>query len=106
MPPGRVPAPLGLASSVSRRTAQEVEGGLQLGPARQRPSAPPFKLRWFLPDPLSPCVGALPEAAFDVTSSARAAEPLGRPTIYLPPCAQDKVKSYFLFLFPVSFKNP
>ena len=47
-----------------------------------------------------PCAKAHPrEAAFDITTSAGAAEPLGRPTVYLSPRAQDKVKALFPFFF-------
>ena len=47
-----------------------------------------------------PCAKAHPhEAAFDITTSSRAAEPLGRPTVYLSPRAQDKVKALFPFSF-------
>ena len=49
-----------------------------------------------------PCAKVHPrEAAFDITTSARAAKPPGRPTVYLSPRAQDKVKA----LFPFSFSS-
>ena len=82
MPPRRAPAPLGLASSVSRRTAREVEGDLPLGTTRQRPSgrARPFKWRRLPPLPPLPREGVFPGSRLRRGPCARAAEPLGRPS--------------------------
>ena len=109
MPPGRAPAPLGLASPASALFEREVGDGLSTGPrspatrwaGRVRLSGNGFgRIRL-------PCAKAHPrKAAFDVAPIAHAAEQLGRPVSYPSPSAQNKWYSLFLILFPVNFKNP
>ena len=91
MPPGRAPAPLGLASSISRQAAPEVEGnGLSTGAralATQRLGPARLSGNGFGRIRL-PCAKAHPrKAAFDVAPIAHAAEQLGRPTAISHRCA-------------------
>ena len=88
------------------RARREVEDGLLLGPARQRPSgrARPFKWKRLRPDPPPLHEGAVRVGASDVASVV----PCGwaGPRSICRLVRMIRLKPYFLFLFHVNFKNP